>query len=925
MIDESILDLQIFLLYTVGAIIFYLVYTQTKSLKYYIYPYTLNPLGYFFYFLHIYDPIFRLIGNLIYLLVSILLIIGAFREYRDFIRLKPKLVNMHPLIFFSFPFFFLIGIQLLITVLFAVSCFYLFRIFLENRTPRHVTLAIIQGSAAVALGNSIMANFNITGTWELSYLLTILLGVLITFLPIVTYTEKLLIKARDDLKESEEKYRRLFETSPIGIGLSTLDGRVITMNKSLEGITGYTYEEFVKINLSESYVDPQRRKEFVDLLKQHKKVRDFEVHLKRKDGMIFTALFYSDLINIEDEVFVLNNIRDITEIKNSERKIKESEEKYRTLFEQGPDMIFIIDPETDNIVESNHRVHDILGYTIEEFQGKRLSDIEVKESAKEIKHHIREIIDLGRDFFETQHRTKNGNVKNILVSTRTIKIGEKTYIQAFCRDITERKLAEEKLKESEIKYRTITEQSIAAIGIFQNGEFKYVNTVYEDFFGYTKAELYAMSVDELIDSTFLPEDQDWAKQYTRITQNGKRSNYGQLEFFIISKKNERRWILSQSKSIQFRGDPAAMNILFDITERKDIQLKLKESEEKYKNLIDTSSMGLIEIDFSSRQIAYINPRMLEIVGYTNEEMLEEREFERFVHPEDFEEMDFSKTEKKLEFRVITKEGRIKWLSGDCLHLYDDEGNITYIRLWVQDITEKKQLEQLKKDLLIRFSHEFKTPLISIKGFSELLIEEYRDKLDEKIISFLEKIKVGANMLKDLTNVFLESTQLDENLVKLNIKQVDITDLIRGVINELEGNIKLRRQIVDLKLKEGVIITCDPEKIRMVLSNVILNASKFTPKEGLISVTIATEEGELLITIKDNGIGLTKDEIEKLFVPFGKIERYGQGLDIIPDGMGMGLYISKGLVELHGGTIWAESKGRNKGSTFCVTIPIDHEN
>ena len=109
---------------------------------------------------------------------------------------------------------------------------------------------------------------------------------------------------------------------------------------------------------------------------------------------------------------------------------------------------------------------------------------------------------------------------------------------------------------------------------------------------------------------------------------------------------------------------------------------------------------------------------------------------------------------------------------------------------------------------------------------------------------------------------------------------------------------------------------------MAISNLMLNASKFTPKGGLITVSTTIENGFVIISIKDNGIGFNKEELERLFKPFGKVERYGQGLDIVPDGMGMGLYITKELVELHKGMIWAESAGRNKGSTFIIRLPIN---
>ena len=117
---------------------------------------------------------------------------------------------------------------------------------------------------------------------------------------------------------------------------------------------------------------------------------------------------------------------------------------------------------------------------------------------------------------------------------------------------------------------------------------------------------------------------------------------------------------------------------------------------------------------------------------------------------------------------------------------------------------------------------------------------------------------------------------------------------------------------------------EPEQMHQAISNLISNAIKYTPPDGTIEIESEIKDSLIIISIKDSGIGLTKEEKDRLFTQFGKIERYGQGLDIISDGSGLGLYISKKIVELHGGKIWVESEGRNKGSTFYFTLPIIQE-
>ena len=282
----------------------------------------------------------------------------------------------------------------------------------------------------------------------------------------------------------------------------------------------------------------------------------------------------------------------------------------------------------------------------------------------------------------------------------------------------------------------------------------------------------------------------------------------------------------------------------------------------------------------------------------------------------------SDEEKDIEFRIINKEGKIKWLSGRTLHHYNEQGKLIFVRLWLQDITERKELEEIKSNLLTRISHEIKTPLISIKGFTDLLLSEYAENLDDKILSFLERIKDGGNRLKTLINTFLESTQLDKEYVVLNLNQENLSLLIRSSLEKMEGVINMREHTVDLNIHDDLTTIFDKERIESVFTNLLINAIYYTPKRGNISIQSNIKGKFIIISVKDNGIGLSKKEISQLFKPFGKIERFGKRWDIISEGMGLGLNISKEIIDLHRGKIWVESEGINKGSIFSFSLPID---
>ena len=238
----------------------------------------------------------------------------------------------------------------------------------------------------------------------------------------------------------------------------------------------------------------------------------------------------------------------------------------------------------------------------------------------------------------------------------------------------------------------------------------------------------------------------------------------------------------------------------------------------------------------------------------------------------------------------------------------------------QNITLNK-IDKLKTELFSRTSHELKTPLISIKGFTELLLTLHKPKLDNDVISILEEVKNGSKRLEKIINLLLESTRLEAGQLELDSSKEDLSFLINFCVKELKGLAKLRNQSINLKLHDTLEAEFDKERIYEVISNLLVNAIKYTPPGGKIDIESEIREGFFLISVKDNGIGFTLEEKNQTFKQFGKIERYGQGWDVATEGTGLGLYITKKLVELHGGKIWFESEGRNKGSSFYFTIPI----
>ncbi|MFX1600295.1 MAG: sensor histidine kinase, partial [Promethearchaeota archaeon] len=239
-----------------------------------------------------------------------------------------------------------------------------------------------------------------------------------------------------------------------------------------------------------------------------------------------------------------------------------------------------------------------------------------------------------------------------------------------------------------------------------------------------------------------------------------------------------------------------------------------------------------------------------------------------------------------------------------------------------EIIKLKELEQIRKDLISRVSHELKTPLVSVCGAAELLLDLFIEEFKDDTRELIEMIEKGGKRLKYLVDNLVDITRIEYKKFKLEKDIYDFSQMIRDCARELMYLIKKRELNLELDLMDDIFLEFDKIRIEQVILNLLSNAIKNTPPNGKIIVKSLKRNNCAEIAITDSGIGLTKEEMDRLFTRFGKIERYGDGLEYIDiQGSGLGLYISKEIIDLHKGYIWVESEGRNKGSTFTIKLPI----
>jgi len=225
------------------------------------------------------------------------------------------------------------------------------------------------------------------------------------------------------------------------------------------------------------------------------------------------------------------------------------------------------------------------------------------------------------------------------------------------------------------------------------------------------------------------------------------------------------------------------------------------------------------------------------------------------------------------------------------------------------------------NILIRgITHELKTPVTIIKGYLDLYVLKFIENLSSEEIRIIKQIKKGCLNLETLIYKIMLKSELNSGGGELITVQNNLSTLIELCVEELKSFADLRGHKILLHVDNSIITSFDKDQIRQVINNLITNAIKYTPINGVIEISSTINDDLVLIAVKDNGIGVTEKEKERLFSQFGKIELYGERNDIITEGSGLGLYLSKKITELHGGEIWVESEGRYKGSTFYFSLP-----
>jgi PAS domain S-box-containing protein len=705
--------------------------------------------------------------------------------------------------------------------------------------------------------------------------------------------------------------------------LHDFEGRFLDVNHCACERLGYTREELLRMTV----MDVEQDFDLAAAQRQWAKIRPGEPfmlhgHNRRKDGTTVPVEVRFACLDINGQRLFFGLNRDITDRVRAETSLRESELLYKSLFTVAPAGVVVLD-ENGQLYAFNDQAHEYLGYTREEFGKLRVSDIDPDEGPDEVRQHVLQIIEARSAEFDARHRSKSGELKRVRVRARAMQLGGKWRVLAVWQDVTEQKRTEEALRESESLYRSLfTLAPSGVIVLDQTGQFRAFNDQAHEYLGYTREEFAKLKIPD-IDPDRSPEDVH--RRVLEIFEAGS----AEFDARHRAKSGELRQVRVRTRVVELGGKRRLLSVWQDVTERKQWEEALRASEARLLAAFEATPDAINITRLRDSVYTAVNDGFERLSGWARSDIIGKTALQVgiWVDLEQrrrlLEGLAGRNSVQTVETTFRRKDGSLftAWLSA---RTFEADGE-RFVLAITRDISDLRRAEAALRDadhrkdnFLGMLSHELRNPLAPIRN--ALYILDHAEPSGQQARRAKEVANRQLAHITRLVDDLLDVTRIARGKIQLRRSGVDLAELARRTAEDHRALMQDRG--IELRLvipPAPVVVNGDETRLAQVLGNLLHNASKFTPADGHVALTVGHQGGSAVVHVRDTGVGMDVETLRTLFEPFTQAK---QTLARSEGGLGLGLALVKGLVTMHGGDVSARSAGVGRGTEFVLTLPLD---
>jgi len=598
------------------------------------------------------------------------------------------------------------------------------------------------------------------------------------------------------------------------------------------------------------------------------------------------------------------------------------------LLDLSSDAILMRDS-SDRITYWSHGAEETYGYTAAEAYGRTPHELLRTEFPEPLECMMHCLRTTGRWKGELVHTRKDG--EKIVVASRwalnTNTDGDSPSILESDSDITERRRSETKLRANQEWFQNIFRTAATGAALAgRDGRLQQCNPAFLNLLGFTQEELHHMTLSDLL---FSDDRHAFVQALDRAKSDDRPF---EIETRCIRKDGGAVWTQQCVSVLQNEGDTPAqfVALVTDITERKRSQERLRASEERFRKVFENAAMGIAIADPDGR-VRQVNPAFSNLLGYSEDELLGVH-FSQLVHPDDRSANMAAVAQLKeeqlpffeIENRYVTKGGEPVWVRKFISFLPDENCEPASILALVTDVTGRRRMEHALRDadrrkdeFLATLAHELRNPLAPLRNALNLFKRLGGDGPDGgKLLAMMER---QVNLLVRLVDDLLEVSRITRGSIELKKEKIDLATVIENAVEISQPLMKSRGHRLTLSAAHGeLFVEGDMVRLTQVFANLLNNAAKYTEPEGQIELSVRRQGLDAVISVKDNGVGISSEMLPRVFDLFTQIDKarsQNQG------GIGIGLALVRSLVHLHRGRVDVHSEGPGRGSEFTIRLPL----